>query len=264
MKIIDVHAHIFPQKIEKIATEAIGAFYDYPMKHSGSVARLLESGERAGVTGYVVFSTATTPAQVVKINDFILGECAENAQFIGLGTMHPHFDDYKAELDRIYAAGVRGIKLHPDFQKFFIDCDELLPIFEYLQEKHMFLITHAGDPRHHFSDPRRVARVAKLYPQLNIIAAHFGGWGEWALGRESLADLPNIYVDTSSTFGCSGIENVKKGFEAFDNSHIFFGDDFPMWDHAEEIAMLRSLGLPQDVLDGVLGGNFERFFEMYE
>ena len=264
MKIIDTHAHIFPPKIVNIATDAIGTFYDYPMRYTGSTEQLLESGRRAGVSRYVVFSTATTPAQVVKINNFILAECAAHPEFIGLGTMHPEFEDYKAELDRVYAAGMRGIKLHPDFQKFYIDCEPLMKIFEYLQEKRMFLITHSGDPRHHYSDPWRVARVAKLFPRLDIIAAHFGGWGEWDVGREALAGLPNIYVDTSSTYGCAGLEPVKEGFQAFDSTHIFFGDDFPMWDHADEIAMLRSLGLDEETLAGVLGGNFERFYARYK
>ena len=199
----------------------------------------------------------------MKINNFILESCAEHTEFIGLGTMHPEHPDCAAELDRIYDAGLRGIKLHPDFQKFYIDCDELMPVFAHLQERGMFLITHAGDPRHHFSDPRRIARVAKLFPRLNIIGAHFGGWSDWATAREVLADVPNLYFDTSSTYGYGGIEPMLEGFKAFDNSHIFFGVDFPMGDHTDEIAVLKSLGLSEDTLEGVLGGNFERFFEIY-
>jgi predicted TIM-barrel fold metal-dependent hydrolase len=178
--------------------------------------------------------------------------------------MHPEFPDFEAELDRIYALGVRGIKLHPDFQKFFIDCDPLLEVFKYLQDKHMFLLTHSGDNRHHFSDPRRVARVAKMFPELDVIAAHFGGWSEWSLAREVLADLPNVYYDTSSTFGMGGIDEGRAGFRAFDNSHIFFGDDFPMWDHADELAILCSLGLDTETLDGVLGRNFMNFLAQYK
>ncbi|MDR0839110.1 MAG: amidohydrolase family protein [Oscillospiraceae bacterium] len=264
MTIIDTHAHIFPPKVERVATDAIGTFYDHGMAHSGSIEQLLDSGARAGVTRFVVFSTATTPQQVTRINDFILDACATHPEFVGAGTMHPEFADFKAELDRIHDAGIRGIKLHPDFQKFFIDCDALLSVFEYLQEKHMFLITHSGDIRHHFSDPVRVARVAKLFPKMNVVAAHFGGWSEWDVGRRELAHLPNVYVDTSSTFGFGGNEQVIEGFRAFDNSHIFFGDDFPMWEHADEIANLRGLGLDDTTLENVLGGNFERFLELYE
>jgi len=264
MKIIDVHAHIFPPKIVQIATEAIGDFYGYPMRYMGSAEELLSAGARANVSNFVVFSTATTPAQVVKINDFILDSCAAHPEFIGLGTMHPEYSDFAAELDRIYAGGMRGIKLHPDFQKFYIDCDELMPIFAHLQSRGMFLITHAGDPRHHFSDPRRIARVAKAFPKLNIIAAHFGGWSDWQTAREVLAELPNVYYDTSSTYGYGGIEPMIEGFKTFDNTHIFFGADFPMGDHSEEIEVLRKLLPDDETFENVLGRNFERFMEMYK
>jgi predicted TIM-barrel fold metal-dependent hydrolase len=263
LDIIDSHAHIFPPKIERVATEAIGTFYGYGMTHMGSVTELLKTGKNAGVSRFVVFSTATTPVQVTKINDFILESCAEHPEFIGAGTMHPEYPDYKAELDRIYARGLRGIKLHPDFQKFYIDCDALLDIFAYLQEKNMFLITHSGDIRHGFSDPVRVARVAKLFPELNIVAAHFGGWSEWEKARRVLADLPNVYYDTSSTFGCGGRGEVEAGFRRFDNTHIFFGVDFPMWDHADELAQLRGIGLDDETLENVLQRNFERFLALH-
>jgi predicted TIM-barrel fold metal-dependent hydrolase len=264
LDIIDAHAHIFPPKIERVATDAIGTFYGYGMSHSGSIDELLRSGKNAGVSRFVVFSTATTPGQVTKINDFILESCAIHPELIGAGTMHPEYGDYKAELDRIYDSGLRGIKLHPDFQKFYVDCDELLPVFARLQEKNMFLITHSGDFRYEYSDPRRVARVATMFPRLNIVAAHFGGWSEWEKARLVLADFPNVYYDTSSTFGCGGREEVIAGFRRFDNTHIFFGVDFPMWDHADELRQLRSVGLDDETLENVLHRNFERFFAQYE
>jgi predicted TIM-barrel fold metal-dependent hydrolase len=262
--IIDAHAHIFPSKIERVATDAIGSFYGYGMSHTGSIEELLRSGGKAGVSRFVVFSTATTPLQVEKINDFIMESCAKHPEFIGAGTMHPEYGAYREELGRIYAGGLRGIKLHPDFQKFYVDCDELLSVFDYLQEKNMFLITHSGDFRYEFSDPVRVARVAKMFPRLNIVAAHFGGWSEWEKARRVLSDLPNVYCDTSSTFGCGGREEVIAGFRSFDSTHIFFGVDFPMWDHAEELRQLRSVGLDDETLENVLHRNFERFFAKYE
>jgi predicted TIM-barrel fold metal-dependent hydrolase len=233
------------------------------MAHTGSADELLRAGESAGVGRFVVFSTATTPGQVVKINDFIMETCDRHPEFIGAGTMHPEFTDFKAELDRIYSLGLRGIKLHPDFQQVNLDCDELLRVFAYLQDKHMFLITHSGDVRHGYSDPRRVARVAKMFPRLNIVAAHFGGWSDWETARQTLPDLPNVYYDTSSTFGCGGRDEVLSGFKCFDNTHIFFGVDFPMWDHSAELAQLRSVGLDDDTLEDVLHRNFERFFAGY-
>lgn len=260
MRAIDTHAHIFPPKIERSATEAIRDFYERgSMKHSGSPEELLESGRRAGVTNYVIFTTATTPHQVRAINDFILEQSRAHPEFIPVGTMHKEFDAPEEELDRIFDAGIRGIKLHPDFQKFCIDDEKLMPVFKHMEKKGMFLITHSGDYRYEFSQPTRVARVAKRFPGMRVVAAHFGGWSQWELARRVLV-LPNVYVDTSSTFGFGGAEQVLRGFEAFDNSHIFYGCDFPMWDHGEEIENLRALGLGDALLDDVLYNNFAKFY----
>lgn len=265
MRAIDVHAHIFPPKIERTATDAIRGFYDRPvMKHSGSPEELLESGRRAGVTNYVVFTTATTPKQVTVINDFICAEAKKHPEFIPVGTMHRDYGDIIGELDRMYDMGLRGIKLHPDFQRFCFDDDKLLPMYRHMEKKDMFVITHSGDVRYEYSQPTRVRRIAEMFPSLRIVAAHFGGWSQWELARRILV-LPNVYVDTSSTFGFGGADEVKRGIDTFDNSHIFFGDDFPMWDHADEIEKLRALGLGEELLDDILYGNFARFygFEIY-
>ena len=260
MKIIDAHAHIFPQKLVKVATEATRSFYDMPsMRHEGSAEALLAAGKASGVSKFMVFSTATAPAQVTNINDFIIEQCAAHEEFIGAGTMHRDFADYDGELERLCRSGVRGIKFHPDFQRFNIDDEALFPVFAKLSDLGMFIITHSGDYRYDYSNPVRVARVAKMYPDLHIIAAHFGGWMMWETARRELI-LPNVYVDTSSTFGFVGPETVRTGIAAFDPKHVIFGCDFPMWDHGDELAMLRALRLPDAQLEDILYNNFMDFY----
>ena len=50
-RIIDAHAHIFPEKIAAKAVASIGSFYDQPMRGSGhgTAESLLESGKEIGV-----------------------------------------------------------------------------------------------------------------------------------------------------------------------------------------------------------------------
>jgi uncharacterized protein len=260
MKIIDTHAHIFPPKIEKSATAAIRDFYDRKsMSHSGSPEELLASGKRAGVGNFLVFSTATTPQQVTAINDFIIGECAEHTEFIGAGTMHAEFINFEEEINRIFKSGIKGIKFHPDFQRFDFDDERLFPVYALLEAKGMFVITHSGDYRYTYSRPEKVARIARKFPKLRIIAAHFGGWSMWELARQILI-LPNVYIDTSSTFGFGGVEPVIEGLKAFDHKHIFFGCDFPMWDHKEEINRFKALSLDTDFLEDIMYNNFAEFY----
>lgn len=259
MKIIDAHAHIFPEKIARRACVSISEFYGgVAMAHAGTAEALLASGEKIGVEKYLVFSTATKPDQVESINRFIFGECKKHPEFIGLGTMHPDYTAYRDELERIRAEGIRGIKLHPDFQRFCIDDEKLFPVYGALTEMGMFVLTHSGDNRYDFSHPARIARVAKAFPDLRIIAAHFGGWQQWDAAVEHL-NLPNVYYDTSSTLPFSGEEAAKRALCTLDSSHFFFGTDFPMWDHEKELERLMSLGLSQQVLEDILYNNFMAF-----
>ena len=118
--VIDVHAHIYPDNIAEKAAMNIGYFYDKHMTNpNGSVKRLLEIGDRAGVDKFVVHSAATTPHQVKSINNFIKASVlAHPDRFVGLCTIHPGMEDPIAELERAESLGLKGIKLHPDFQKF--------------------------------------------------------------------------------------------------------------------------------------------------
>ena len=118
MEIIDAHAHIYPDKIAEKATVTIGKFYDIPMEMpAGTPERLLEDGARAGVTGYVVHSVATTAHQVRSINEFIKREIDAHKEFIGFMTLHQDLTEEQVaeEVDWCIKNGFKGVKLHPDF-----------------------------------------------------------------------------------------------------------------------------------------------------
>ena len=144
--VIDVHAHIYPDNIAEKAAMNIGYFYDKHMTNpNGSVKRLLEIGDRAGVDKFVVNSAATTPHQVKSINNFIKASVlAHPDRFVGLCTIHPGMEDPIAELERAESLGLKGIKLHPDFQHFRLDDPRLSPLFEAAQDEFLFLF-HIGD-----------------------------------------------------------------------------------------------------------------------
>lgn len=260
MKIIDVHAHIFPDKIADKAVQSISDFYATPMQHKGVSEALIESGNKIGVEKYLVFSTATKLEQVESINNFIIDEISKHEEFIGLGTMFKGFENFEKELNRIKSHGIKGIKLHPDFQKFDIDDPALFPIYDVLSDLGMFVMTHAGDFRHNFSHPEKIANLAQNFPNLKIIAAHFGGWSQWDIAEKCLK-LDNVYFDTSSTMGFDGLKHAKNAFNIFDNTHIFFGTDFPMWDHKTELDNIMKLGLSDDIVENVLYNNFHNFYK---
>lgn len=273
MKITDAHTHIFPPKIASAAVNATGdfykscdsettPFYDKMANRAGTAEDLVLCLKEGGVDRAVVFSCATTTHQVESINSFIRQECLDHPQFIGVGTMYIDYPDFEAECDRLLSMGMHGIKLHPDIQRFAIDDERLLPLYEVMAAKNMFLIAHTGDSRFDFSGPCRVRRVAQLFPGLDIVGAHFAGFSQWELARQ-LLKLDNVYMDTSSTIPFAGYEPALKAFETFDNDRIFFGSDYPMWDPGVEKETMYKLGLSDSTLEKVFSGNLDEFLKKH-
>ena len=260
-KIIDSHVHIFPQKIAQKATDGIGTFYDIPMHFAGNLDTLLKMGQEAGINHYVVQSVATTPAQVQAINNFISETASQRPHLLtGLGTLHPDFPDLEDEISRIQRLGLKGVKLHPDFQKFAIDDPAVYPIYDCLQGT-LPLLIHTGDPRHSYSNPYRLAKVLKEFPRLTVIAAHFGGWSEWEIADEYLGGT-GVYVDTSSSLYRLTPERAKELISVFGEDRVLFGTDFPMWGAQEELERLYRLDLPEEILQKILHLNAQKLFDI--
>lgn len=254
MEIIDFHAHIYPDKIAEKATHSVGEFYTLPMQKVGSVDALFASGDPAGVNRFVVQSVATVPRQVESINHFIRETCkAHPKRLIGFGTIHPDMENPVEEVERCLQMGLRGIKIHPDVQRFDMDDPAMFPVYDAIQGRAPMLI-HCGDYRYDYSHPRRLAHVLDEFPRLDVVAAHFGGWSLFDLAMEYL--LPRrCWLDTSSSFAFLGKVRAREIIRAYGAERIAFGDDFPMWDHQSELETLLSLGLTDRENERILSEN---------
>ena len=174
----DAHAHIYPGKIAEKATDSVGDFYHIPMQNVGLPHVLAQRGGEAGIDRFLVCSVATKVEQVRSINQFIQEKCQKYPQFIGLGAWHQDITDIEGEMDDIQRRGLRGIKLHPDFQRFLIDDERMLPVYQEANRRGLPILFHTGDSRTDFSTPRRLMNVLEKIPDFTCIAAHLGGYSE--------------------------------------------------------------------------------------
>ena len=252
-RIIDAHCHIYPQKIAAKAVTAIGNFYDIPMAEDGTADSLVKEGSAIGVEKYVVHSTATTVHQVRSINEYIYGEMQLHPEFIGFMTLHNEMTDeaIEEEVALAISRGMKGVKLHPDFQKFNIDDAENL---YRVTAGRLPVLLHMGDKRYDFSSPERLRRMAEKYPEQIFIGAHFGGYSVWDK-VECLKDLPNVYFDTSSSLFALDKNRAADLIHRFGHKRYFFGTDFPMWRPAEEIKRFLALPLTEEEREDILYNN---------
>ena len=261
-RVIDAHAHIFPEKIAAKAASAIGDFYDISMHHAGLLSELTGFGAQCGIAGVLVSSTATGPHQVPSINNFIHASCADNPNLVGFGSLHPDYEGYAQELDRMVEIGLRGVKLHPDFQKFAIDDPKVYPIYDSIRAHGLPILMHMGDDRYDYSHPKRLARMLEDFPGLVVIAAHFGGYQSWDEVPRYLAGRPDLYFDTSSSLAFISRDQARSLIELIGEDRFFFGTDYPMWSPGEEPDRFFALELTDAQNRKILYDNFASLFHI--
>ena len=257
----DAHAHIYPGKIAEKATASVGDFYHIPMHNVGLPHVLAQRGGEAGIDRFLVCSVATKVEQVRSINQFIQEKCEKYPQFIGLGAWHQDITDISGEMDDIQARGLRGIKLHPDFQEFMIDDPKMLDVYKEAHRRGLPVLFHTGDSRTEFSSPHRLMNVIDKLSDFTCIAAHLGGYSEWEEARRELSGT-NVYIDTSSSLFKISPEEAKENIAHFGVDHTMFGTDFPMWDPKEELERFFALGFSQEENQAMLYDNFARLFQL--
>ena len=263
MEIIDAHAHIYPEKIAAKATDTIGIFYDIKMEMpAGTAEQLLEDGKRAGISRFVVHSVATTAHQVRSINEFIKRECDLHPEFIGFITLHQDLTEEEVfkEVEWALANNMHGIKLHPDFQKFNID-DEAVEKFYRAADGKLPILFHVGDDMYDYSKPRRLVKIAKKYPGVTFIAAHFGGYRCWD-DSPLYVGLDNVYFDTCSSLPFISAEKAKELIELLGAERFFFATDFPMWDAKTELERFNKIPLTDEERKKIFSENIKKLLKL--
>ncbi|MBO7594554.1 MAG: amidohydrolase family protein [Salinivirgaceae bacterium] len=257
MQLIDAHAHIFPDALAAKASVSVGNWYNI-MPHTDATSNnLIEHEKAVGACKCLVCSPALKPHNVPTINTYISNECKLHQEFVGFGTMHRDFEDYEEELDRVVSLGLKGIKFHHDMQGFYIDDPKMMPIYRAIADRSLALLLHMGDSRLDFSSPGRLAVIARQFPNLTIIGAHFGGYRRW----DEVMSIPvfdNVYFDTSSSLAFLEPEKARELIEKFGVSHFFWGSDFPMWSPREEWQRFLSLGFDDETNQKIGYENFAR------
>ena len=157
MRYIDMHAHVFPAKIAEKAVHYLEDYYQHHWEGTGAPDDLLAAMDAAGVEKALIFSCATKPEQVTAANDFLhLVQNRYPGRFAAFGTIHPDYPDIPGEIARIRALGLKGIKIHPDFQRVYLDEPKMYRIYE--EAGDLAFTFHTGDLKGDFSSPWRMAR----------------------------------------------------------------------------------------------------------
>jgi len=259
--IIDFHTHAFPDELAPKAISTMRAKIDdiYPPVHDGTIAGLLGNMDEWGIDISVIQPVVTKPSQVRKTNEWAAS--LHSDRIIPFGSIYPHADTYKEDIDYVVDLGLQGLKMHAEYQDFIVDDPHMLKVYDYALSKGLILLHHAGfDPGFSApfkSSPERFARVVQTMRGGTIVVAHLGGHDQWDDVERYLVGA-EVYLDTSMGFEFFPHDTFLRIVENHGADRILFGSDAP-WSNAKtEIAQLVSLPLCQEDTDLILGGNTAR------
>ncbi len=259
-RVVDVHAHAFDEKIAVKATQNLEKYYGIDAVSDGRLIHLIDGAKKNNIDKLVLCATATKPTQVQMINDYVSGLIGEHV--IGLGTLHPDFEDIDGEIQRIIDLGLSGLKFHPIFQGFKIDEDKAMKMFERIGSKLPVLI-HLGDKTNDGASPVRLARVMEVFPEITFIGAHLGGYSEWEQAKKHLIGK-NLYLDTSSSTRFMKPKEAKEIIRAHGADKILFGTDYPLSEHKFEMDCLKRLRLTNEEYEMIYWKNAYKLFGIKE
>ena len=261
MRIFDIHTHVYPDEIAQKATDSVKSFYNIGgADMDGTASMLLQRGKEAGISSFLILPVAIRPDRVQGINDFILHQTQLHPEFVGFGTVHAGMDGLTDEVHRIMDMGLRGIKMHPDSQRFHIDDPRLYPMYEAIEGR-IPVMLHMGDQRYDYSHPVKLRKILDQFPRLQAVAAHFGGYSMYQTAYELLKDTDCI-LDVSSSLMFMEDGQPEKYINLYGAERMAYGTDYPLWDPVREVDRFLQLKLKPEQLEQIAWKTAHRFLKL--
>ena len=200
--------------------------------------------KNGGVDVSVVLNIATNAHQQKNVNDFALS-INNNKDIIAFGSVFPFSEDVFEELERIKDAGLKGVKLHPDYQGFDVNDIRLKPLYKKISELGLITVFHAGFD-YGFAPPYGATpdKMAQALEWFNspVVAAHWGGIN---CNEEVIKHLcgKDIYFDISFGYSMMPKYYAQKIMTLHTPERMLFGTDTPWHTPDMEKRLLSTLDL---------------------
>ncbi len=270
--IIDFHTHIFPDKIaaatvEKLKSYLCDAGEECAAYTDGTLSSLKASMKTSGVDTSVILPVVTNPKQFDSINRFS-AETDGKDGIIAFGGIHPDNENPEEKLDFIKSLGLKGIKLHPDYQGTYVNDEKYIRIIRYAEKIDLITLIHAGydvlSPDNiHCTPDRALDMLKKVEAKENnkIILAHLGGYKGADESFEKLCGQ-NVWLDTSYVLNKIPSALLVKMFEKHGFDRLLFASDSPWGDQKSFVETLKALDISEKNKQKIFCKNAERLLAL--
>ena len=265
MRAIDFHVHLpTPDWLDGSMAgyvEAAEAYFRSTVQRQ-SLGELADKYRALEVTAVLLAWDAETATGRPRVpNETVAAACERYPDaFTGLGSVDPHKGEAAvAEVARIAALGLRGVKFHPSLQAFAPDDERFWPVFAACEEHGLLALFHTGTSgigarqpggqgiRIDYSHPLKLDAVAAAHPRLTVVAAHFG-W-PWHMDLIAVAlHKTNVYIDISGWSPRRIPADDDRELTGRLSGQFVWGSDFPFRTPERCLAELDELGLASAAL----------------
>ncbi len=263
MKLIDCHVHSFPDFLADKAIEKLSTNCGYNPYTNGTLQGTKAKEKSWGCENFVLLNIATSPKYVINVNNFLIENNGNG--IISYGSIHPQYSDYKAEIERLYKNGIKGIKFHPEYQEFNIDDKFMYPIYEELAKRDMVILFHSGfDPAYEGSDRSSVKRGGKIaddFAGAKLVFAHLGDLKgmentyRYLIGKD-------VYFDISMSILYYTNSEIEKFIKSHDINKFLYATDCPWSDGKKTQEMVKALNITSEDKEKIFYKNAEKLLDI--
>ena len=271
MRFIDTHTHIFP---DDLAPRSLATLVNKLPKNiqselptsNGTFDGLVESMKNSGIEMSVVLPVVTNPKHVETVNKWAK-EINGKDGIISFGGIHPDNENVDEKLEYIKKLGLKGIKLHPDYQNTFIDDERYIKIIKKCVEIGLYVVIHAGLdaglPEVIHCPPDRTLNMLKaVYGEKTpekqlIILAHLGGCDMYDEVFEKLCKK-KVYFDTAFSLDKIDKDLLIKIIRKHGAENILFATDCPWGSQKKFVEYFKQLPLNSEEKELISHKNAQR------
>lgn len=180
------------------------------------------------------------------------------------------------KIENLYKKNIiRGFKIFPGHDPFYPTDKRWYPVYNLCRDYDFPLIIHTGINTENekcakYNDPKHIVKIAKLYPELRIIIAHYF-WPKLDYCFSITEEINNIYFDTSALADpevikeSGGIRKVREILTKTikrKSDGLLFGSDWPMCDTKKHIDLINSLSITKEEKESIFYKNSLKIFKL--
>lgn len=274
VRAIDLHVHL---PTDEWLDQSIGphlpateAYFRAKVERK-SIEDVAEEYERRDILGVVLdWDDRSVTGRGWMGNDWLAGLADRfPGVLMGFGSVDPHDAGAVEELGRCADLGLKGLKFHPTMQEFHPDDAVFRPLWEKAEELGLTCLFHtgtcgisagtpgAGGTKIRYSHPGFLDSIGADFPELTLIAAHFG----FPWYQETLAyalHKSNVFIELSGWAPRYLPPEVKREMGRRLAGQTLFGSDYPFIPLDRWFAEFEQLELTEDARREILLGNAAR------